>query len=235
VNLKDLTNEELKILLKEKQRMAIQHHNMQMAIKILSNSLYGAVANRYFIYYINEMAEAITLSGQLSILYASKVINDYLNKVLKTTDFDYIEYMDTDSVTGDTMIYVNDKKISIEDYYDSVPEENLIKNDKFNKDFVKIIYNNDTSKSLSEKFKVEDKRILYIMKHKVKKKMFKITLQDGKSVTVTSDHSIIVKMKKTGELKTIKPQQLDVKKHFLINILDTDCRTGNISNAKEKN
>lgn len=82
-------------------RQITQLHNAQMAIKIAMNSLYGATANRYFLYYIGEMAEAITTSGQLSIRYAQKSVNTYLNKILNTTDVDYIIYIDTDS------IYVN--------------------------------------------------------------------------------------------------------------------------------
>jgi DNA polymerase elongation subunit (family B) len=78
-----------------------QLHNSQMSIKIAMNSLYGATANIYFLYYINEMAEAITTSGQLSIRYAQKSVNEYLNKILGTDDVDYIIYIDTDS------IYVN--------------------------------------------------------------------------------------------------------------------------------
>jgi DNA polymerase elongation subunit (family B) len=65
------------------------------------NSLYGATANIHFIYYINEMAEAITSSGQLSIKWAGKTVNNYFNKLLKTVDVDYVAYTDTDS------IYVN--------------------------------------------------------------------------------------------------------------------------------
>jgi DNA polymerase elongation subunit (family B) len=41
--------------------------NQQMAIKILMNSLYGALGNNYFRYFDHRMAEAITTSGQLSI------------------------------------------------------------------------------------------------------------------------------------------------------------------------
>ncbi len=78
-----------------------QLHNSQMAIKIAMNSLYGATANKYFLYYIAAMAEAITTSGQLSIRYAQKSVNEYLNKLFKTDDMDYIAYIDTDS------IYVN--------------------------------------------------------------------------------------------------------------------------------
>jgi len=78
-----------------------QLHNSQMSIKIAMNSLYGATANVYFLYYINEMAEAITTSGQLSIRYAEKSVNDYLNRILGTTDHDYIIYIDTDSIYVD--------------------------------------------------------------------------------------------------------------------------------------
>jgi DNA polymerase elongation subunit (family B) len=89
---------------KEKDRLkreANQLHNAQMAIKIAMNSLYGATANIYFLYYINEMAEAITTSGQLSIRYAQKSVNAYLNKLLKTVERDYIIYIDTDSIYVD--------------------------------------------------------------------------------------------------------------------------------------
>ena len=82
-------------------RKITQLHNSQMAIKISMNSLYGACANVYFIYYIAEMAEAITTSGQLSIQYAQRSVNRYLNKVLGTKDVDYIIYIDTDSIYVD--------------------------------------------------------------------------------------------------------------------------------------
>ena len=87
--------------LKRLKREINQLHNSQMSIKIAMNSLYGATANKYFLYYINEMAEAITTSGQLGIRYAEKSVNDYLNKTLGTTDHDYIIYIDTDSIYVD--------------------------------------------------------------------------------------------------------------------------------------
>ena len=86
---------------KDLQKQQTQLHNNQMAIKIAMNSLYGATANIYFLYYINDMAEAITTSGQLSIRYAQKSVNEYLNKILKTNNKDYIIYIDTDSIYVD--------------------------------------------------------------------------------------------------------------------------------------
>ena len=79
----------------EKQIMTL--HNQQMAIKILMNSLFGAMSNQWFRYYDNRMAESITMSGQLVIRWAEKHINQYLNNILKT-DKDYVIAIDTDSV-----------------------------------------------------------------------------------------------------------------------------------------
>lgn len=92
------TDAKIKLDLK---RQITQLHNSQMAIKIAMNSLYGATANRYFLYYIGEMAEAITTSGQLSIRYAQKSVNTYLNKILGSKNVDYIIYIDTDSIYVD--------------------------------------------------------------------------------------------------------------------------------------
>lgn len=64
----------------------------------MMNSVYGATSNQHFIYFILEMAEAITTSGQLSIKWAGAEVNKYLNKLLKTVDVDYVVYTDTDSI-----------------------------------------------------------------------------------------------------------------------------------------
>ena len=71
--------------------------NQQMSIKILLNSLYGALGNKYFRFFDQRIAEGITLSGQLTIRWAEKAINEYLNKILKS-DKDYVVAIDTDSV-----------------------------------------------------------------------------------------------------------------------------------------
>lgn len=96
-NLASLSDKELKALYAEKKRQANQLHNRQMMIKILINALYGAVANKYFCYFIEDVAESITMSGQLSIRIVANAINDYLNKILKTEGIDYVTYSDTDS------------------------------------------------------------------------------------------------------------------------------------------
>ena len=81
-------------LLKEISR----YSTIQMAKKISINSAYGAIGNQWFRYYNNTMAEAITTSGQLSIKWIEKKLNEYLNNILKTENEDYVVYGDTDSV-----------------------------------------------------------------------------------------------------------------------------------------
>jgi DNA polymerase elongation subunit (family B) len=76
-------------------------NNIQMARKIQLNSAYGAIGNQYFRYYKLANAEAITLSGQVSIQWIMNKVNSYLNKVLKTDNVDYVIASDTDS------LYVN--------------------------------------------------------------------------------------------------------------------------------
>jgi DNA polymerase elongation subunit (family B) len=73
-------------------------NNIQMARKIQLNSAYGAIGNEHFRYYKLEIAEAITMSGQLSIRWIEKKTNKYLNKILKTDGVDYVIACDTDSM-----------------------------------------------------------------------------------------------------------------------------------------
>jgi len=73
-------------------------NNIQMAKKISLNSAYGAVGNQYFRYYKLANAEAITMSGQVSIRWIENKMNQKINKILKTEDIDYVIASDTDSI-----------------------------------------------------------------------------------------------------------------------------------------
>ena len=81
----------------ELEQKKVHLNNEQMGIKILMNSLYGAMANEYFQFFHNNTAEAITLSGQLTIRWAEKHVNEYLQRVMED-DKDRIIAIDTDSI-----------------------------------------------------------------------------------------------------------------------------------------
>ena len=102
--------------------------NQQMAIKILMNSLYGALGNNFFRYFDIRIAEAITISGQLAIRWAERSINKTMNELLKTTDVDYVIAIDTDSLYINMEAVVN--KFNPKDpvkFLDKVCEEHFEK------------------------------------------------------------------------------------------------------------
>ena len=83
-----------------------QYHNMQINLKIALNSAYGALGNQWFRFYDVRNAEAVSVAGQLSIRWAERAVNQYLNKILETDNDDYVLASDTDSlyVTLDSLV-----------------------------------------------------------------------------------------------------------------------------------
>lgn len=73
-------------------------NNLQMAKKIQLNSGYGALANIWNRWFRREFAEAITSSGQLTTRWIEIKLNQYLNKLFKSDNVDYVIACDTDSV-----------------------------------------------------------------------------------------------------------------------------------------
>ena len=76
---------------------------LQTAIKILLNSLYGAMGNKYFRYFDLRIASGITLTGQAVIKQGEKSVNHFLDEIIGESK-DRVIAMDTDSL----YICVND-------------------------------------------------------------------------------------------------------------------------------
>jgi len=78
----------------------------QMAVKILMNSLFGAIGNKYFRYFDLRIARAITLTGQTVIRWAEKGLNEKLSSIMQEDEVvDRVIAIDTDS------LYVRAKEI----------------------------------------------------------------------------------------------------------------------------
>jgi DNA polymerase elongation subunit (family B) len=112
------------------ERDIARYENQQTSIKILLNSLYGALGNKYFRYFTMEIAEGITLSGQMIIRWAEKAVNEYLNKALKNQkEKDYVIAIDTDSVYVNLSEVVKVTNISdkakITDFLDKLCSDSL--------------------------------------------------------------------------------------------------------------
>lgn len=72
----------------------------------MTNSLYGALGNAGFRYFMIEMAQSVTLSGQVVIQWIERKINEFVSK--KTgIEKDRIVLIDTDSVVIDLEDLVN--------------------------------------------------------------------------------------------------------------------------------
>jgi DNA polymerase elongation subunit (family B) len=88
----------------------------QYLYKILLNSTYGVLANRFFALYDIDCAKSITMTGQALIKESEKMINDIINTKYEL-DFDHVCAGDTDSLYL-TLVKVLEKldiKISDED------------------------------------------------------------------------------------------------------------------------
>lgn len=111
-------------------------NNKQMAIKIMINSVYGAMGSPFFRYYDLRMAEGITTSGQLAIRWVSQDVNKALNKVLGTNDVDYVVYNDTDSA-----YFVLEEVVNRSKYKNASKEEIVKFLDKFCEEVLQKLIN----------------------------------------------------------------------------------------------
>jgi DNA polymerase elongation subunit (family B) len=95
-------------------------YNMQMAMKLFLNSGYGALANQFFRWFDPDLAESVTSSGQITTMWIERKINELMNKLLKTTDLDYVIAADTDS------IYINFEPLVKAVGLENAPHEKVI-------------------------------------------------------------------------------------------------------------
>lgn len=199
-DLEKLSDEELLDLYHATQDKGDELFILQISLKTLINSLYGAQGNKSFILANEKVAQAITGNGRYFIKSFGRRIEKHLQSLIKWNKPYYI-YSDTDSCVGDTLISTSLGKIKIEDLFERSGE--LVKNE--NGSFVKRLDEKILAKSMNSNFEIQDKKIIYVMKHKVNKRMFKITVND-KSVIITEDHSLVVK--RENKLVSVKAQEL---------------------------
>jgi len=80
--------------------------NSQMALKILLNSLYGGMANKGFRFYHPDIAESITMTGQLYLRSIERELDYMIATTFKVPESKFLIYADTDSayITMETVI-----------------------------------------------------------------------------------------------------------------------------------
>ncbi len=211
--LNSLSTEELQELYHNAQMKEDEYHTAQLCKKVTINSLYGALGNAYFPLFNQEIAQAITGNGRFYIQHTANLIEDTLQSHLSSSQ-KYIVYGDTDSCDGDTLINTSVCKKKISDLYSEIDGTvKYTQNGSEIKKPVTVI----TTPSVNDNFEIQNKKIVYLMKHTVKKRMFKIKLKN-KEVIVTEDHSIIVK--RNGALVSVKPKNILKTDIILCNVED---------------
>lgn len=208
--------EELALIKKQ----ASDYHAYEQAVKLMLNSIYGAFGNPYFYFFNVDIAETITLQGKDAILYTEDLINKYfrefwhkdvdVHKQMGITVTGKIEkpvgiYIDTDSVVGDTIIQTNEGRMTIAELYQRSLDNNLgSAGDTLNGH--ESVYTDLKTLNWSKEHELYYAPIKRVIRHKVSKKKWKLSLKSGKEVIVTNDHSLIVF--RNGKKLEVKPSEI---------------------------
>lgn len=197
--LRNLSNEDLLKLRTEALDGVDRMYIEQFTKKILINALYGATANRFFPLFNPDFAASITANGRYFIQKSAIYVEEALQKVLPS-EKPYTVYGDTDSSDGNTYINIltdKEERKKIMDLYEEGYDEIEYKSGKFLR---KV--NNISSLSVNSNGELEYKPIVYVMKHKVSKRMFRVKVR-GNEVIITNDHSLMIK--RNGSIIECKP------------------------------
>ena len=179
----------------------------QQGIKIMMNSEYGALANKFFRYCKYELCSSVTMNGQMIDRILVKRFHEKYPKIQVIAG-------DTDSTIYNTNVYYNNDKIQIGELYKKLVKENKGEfsfHSDFNKQYVYKLKDDCYTKTLKDG-KVIDDKIKYIMKHNVKKKMYRLKVE-GKEIVVTQDHSLIVM--RNDKLVSVKPYEVKKSDKFI--------------------
>ncbi len=209
----------------------VAHYDLlQHTKKISLNSAYGALLNAFFAFFDERMGASVTASGRQITTHmietAGEILTGARDQLVKTTSVDKkgkvqhdyhidsmaIIYSDTDSLTGDSLVKTNYGTFSLEDLFDACP---IKTQQQGSKQFGEGLPNLKVLSFKSDEARYLNARSIY--RHKVSKARWKVTLQNGKSVIVTNDHSIMVE--RDGELIEVKPAEI-LKTDIFISVKD---------------
>jgi DNA polymerase, archaea type len=192
------------------------------AIKIHMNSLYGVLGNPSCRFYHYDMADAITHFARGIIQNSAEMIKQEGYEVIYGDSV----CKDSEIIIQDFKGYVKFKKIS----------ELFSKIDKKTKDGKEYQFlKNIKSLTIDRKGKSVFKKIKYIMRHKTKKKIYRIYFTNYWYIDVTEDHSLIGYINKAKESKLKPLERLhEVKPQDIGNKIKSIIALKNIPNKNQK-
>lgn len=192
------------------------------AIKIHMNSLYGSLANPSCRFYDYDMADAITH-------FARNITQSAIQYTIEQ-GYDVIY---GDSVCKDSEIIIQDSKGNIKFKKISELFSKIDKKNKEGKEYQFL--KNIKSLTIDKEGKSVFKKIKYIMRHKAKKKIYRIYFTNYWYIDVTEDHSLIGYINKSKDSK-LKPLErlVEVKPQEIGNKIKSIIALKNIPNKNQK-
>jgi intein/homing endonuclease len=166
--------------------------------KINLNSVYGILLQQNCRFFDKRLGQSITLTGRQIVKHMSAKVNEII-----TGKYDYLgeSIIYGDSVTGDSIIRTSMGEIPISELYE-------LCNNNYRHGTKEYATNHDIKVlgfNISE-YKPMMTNIAYVMRHYTIKQLYKVYLPNGKTVTVTQDHSLMVE--RDGELLEVKPEHI---------------------------
>lgn len=181
------------------------YDNMQHVHKILINSVYGVLGLPTFRFYDIDNAMAVTETGRSLIGFSEDMGNKYYNDELDMAK-DWCVYTDTDSVIGETTVRTNKSQLPIAELFDREASRNRVLEKSGGRKFVFPDGLEARSTKTGNKARMDG--VEYIEKHSTEKRLFRVCTSTGEAVTVTSDHSLMIRGK-NGTLEEKKPTELE--------------------------
>lgn len=219
-DLEKLTDEQLKQLLHDVNDKADELFTLQQTNKILINGLYGAQGNKNFILFNEKIAQAITGNGRYFIQLVANNINRILSEKLGK-EYEFVNMGDTDSVVGSTLIKTSNGDIPIENFYNNYDDEKKLKDGAS----IKKVHN-VKALSMNSNKELEYNNIKYVMKHKVKKRIYRIKTKNN-YIDLTEDHSLMVL--RDNKLIPVKPTNIIKNDMIFNNIFTSDFKVQDLS------
>jgi DNA polymerase elongation subunit (family B) len=166
----------VKEMLQQKKNDAVLNAR-QYSLKVLANSAYGYLAFSGARWYCKECAAATTAYGR-----------DYIQKLIERAKKEKLKVIYGDSVCGKSLVWVKQKgeifEVEIEKLFEKIDLRNDTGKEYNFKEKLEVL-------TLDEKGKSVFKPLIYVMRHKCDKQMYRVNFTNNWSIDVTEDHSLM--------------------------------------------
>ena len=181
--------------------LASDYDRKQHVKKILLNSAYGCLGSIYFRFFDIRLCSSTTATGQELLRHQTAKVNELL-----TGEYDFegeaIIAGDTDSVVGDTRIYVNGVEDTIENVFNSLDTKKIVGDKEYSTtlgDLNVLSYDPINSNPVYDQAHC-------VYRRKVYKPQWAIDDENGNVVVMSGDHSIMIE--RNGELMEEFPRDI---------------------------